>query len=191
MTPTSRIPRARLAGRKVSRRKTVPYGEADRLDAEGLQRAIDLLNVGKTDRDPTWVSPTTLALFASPFGGSTFRTQWAAYMKRDVKKRRRIKMVDKLIAGLFFARYDATKHLRMLDIFPSLVRFEPLMPLPVGARAPSAVVLMLLGIPERDESEYTRVVELYLRGTPEQRKLAHAALGATMATDSSAATMTR
>lgn len=188
MNPSSRTPRESLAERKNSRgksrtRKTVPYGEADRLDAAGLQRALNLVNAGKTDRDPTWIGTVKLARFAAPLGGSSFRTQWEAYLREDVKKRRRIKVIDKLIMGLFFARFEQTKHLRMTDIFPSW-RFEQLTPLPIGARPGDEA-------PAREDTGLERIVSLYLKANEDQRRILYAVLHAALGGLDPAANATR
>jgi hypothetical protein len=162
MNPSSRSSRAVLAKRKIFRRrkpvsrKSEPYGELDRLDAEALNRARDLLNEGKTDRDPEWISPATLARFARPLGGSSYRQQWEAYLKKKL----RIPVVDRLIMGLFFARFEKTRHLKVQDLFPSW-RFSALTPVPAAH---------CIRLSESELGDYNRLSELYCASPHERRR---------------------
>jgi hypothetical protein len=168
-----------LNGASHKKEKPDPFSEADRLDCEGLKRYIDLLNVGKTNRDPEWISPATLARFAAPFGGSKHRQHW----EDCLKMRRAVSHANKLIVTLFFAQFPQTQHLRTQDIFPSW-RFSKLTPFPAAARIPAFVFLLMVQAPNEQE-EFSRLSEVYLAANREQRRsitqAAHALLGAPIA----------
>jgi hypothetical protein len=164
------------------RRKSVPYGEADKRDAEGLQHAIDILNEGKTDRTPGWVSPTSLARFTREFKGDDGpggqRQQWEAYLA----KRRRVKPEDKLIAGMFFAQFEQTRHLKVQDIFPSWP-YSKLTPFAAAAQLPP-YLFAYVGSAPAVQAAYNRLSELFFTATGDQRSAilaaAHKVLGLPM-----------
>jgi hypothetical protein len=195
MNSTSRTPRPQVVERKILRRpspakrKPTPTGggnghagpgrgkrargkssaldEADRRDIESLQRWIDVLNEGLTDRHAAWISPGTFGGFAGPLGGSKHRQHWEACLKM----RRAISHENKLVAALFFAQFARTQHLKVQDIFPSW-RFPMLTPFPAA---------VLMSQPPSEQDKFSRLSELYLAATREQREAimnaAHAVVG--------------
>lgn len=178
MNPTSRSPRLHVVGRKTLRRrkpakrKSTPFGDVDRIDCESLRTALALLNAGKTNRHPQWISHKTLARFAEPLGGAGHRQQWYDYVNPQAK--RRIPEIDKLIATVFFRRY------RVQELFPSW-RFSALTPFPPDMPIP-ALLHALMAMDAAEQKALNRVNELYLAATREQREAiirsAHAVMGA-------------
>jgi hypothetical protein len=127
MNATSRIPRLKVVERKKSSRqksrdpsssaKKRPLTDLEQRDADGLNRVIADYNNRLGLEGRAKIGAAQLARMSAALGGSSFATQWTAYLN----SRRAIPWVDKLIVSLKFPEYSPC------DIFPSLIPFAEVM----------------------------------------------------------------